>query len=160
MRAEVKPKATVAKRGSAKSRSSVKVTVVSDSRLGRTAERTPSVKADGNAKVVDTPALACVRVNAGDCDGGSATPNQGPGPANQVVPVVTGDATATADNLADGAACLRINGGDCGTDGDGSGGGTDPVTSVLPRSSTKATGCVQSPARPDRPGVTVGDRRR
>ena len=140
MRAEAKPKATVAKGTSAKSPSTAKAHVVSEAKLGRTALRSPSVIADGNADAVGNQALACVRVNAGDCDGGSATPNQGPGPANQVVPVITGDATATAANLADGAACLRINGGTCdATDGDGSGGGTDPASSALPRSSVTAT---------------------
>ena len=75
--------------------------------------------------------------------------------------MITGDATATAANLADGAACLRINGGTCdATDGDGSGGGTDPASSALPRSSVTATGRVQSPARPDGPAITIGDRRR
>ena len=85
--------------------------------------------ADGNAEAVDNLAGACVRVNSGDC-GGSGVPNQGSGPTTQVVPVVTGDATATADDLADAAACLRINGGDCGDNDPGSDGtgGTDNTT--------------------------------
>ena len=144
MRKAVRSKATVAKRASAKSPSAVKAKAVSDAKLGSTAERRPQVKADANAEAADMSVDGCVRVNAGDCDG-SGVPNQQPGDDTTAAPVVTGDATATADDLADATACLRINGGDCGTNGDGSGGGTDPVTSVLPRSSTKAT-VVSNPA--------------
>jgi LPXTG-motif cell wall-anchored protein len=45
--------------------------------------------------------------------------------------VITGDATATAHDLADGSACLRINNGDCGT-GNLGGGNGESTDSMMP----------------------------
>ena len=60
---------------------------------------------------------------------------------NTVVPVIAGDGTATAGDLADGAACLRINGGDCGTEA-GTDGGSDTTGAVVPSAIALLTGDV------------------
>ena len=88
------------------------------------------------ARAAGTPANACARINTGDCSNGTDPGNTGSGETT-MVPVIAGDGTATADNLANGTACLRINGGDCstaaGTDGSTGGGGSDTTSTVAPR---------------------------
>ena len=89
----------------------------------------PSLIADGNARALDTPVTACVRINADDCTGTGGTDGDNGTDGNPDLPAIAADSTAVVGDQLDGVVCLRINGGDCGdgTD-DGTGTGNGPAT--------------------------------